>query len=203
VTFFRCYAGILDFSDVTLEPTTTLGTTATSRKLLYASVGMTTLVALAGNIQVALPGYERSFFAWLEAIVPPLLVLSTAYVLKGQLLETIEHRHAAERAYQAALAEWQDATSAPEQYPQWLQFHANALQDALRKGNARRKETLAAMTRVDWRLEVYREMQADQWYAEPDPDGRPESVESEVSDLLVARRNGTAPKVIAAASGAV
>jgi hypothetical protein len=41
------------------------------------------------------------------------------------------------------------------------QFYANALQDALRKANARRKETLAALTRADWRLAVYREMQAD------------------------------------------
>jgi hypothetical protein len=181
----------------------TLGTTTTSRRLLYGSVGMTTLVALAGNIQVALPGNEHSFFAWLEAIVPPLIVLSTAYVLKGQLLETIEHPHAAERAFQAAFAEWQAATTMPEQHPQWLRFHANALQDALRKANVRRKEALAAMTQADWRLAVRREMQADQWYAEPDPDDQPESVDSEVTDQFVARRNGTVPKVIAAVSGAV
>ena len=66
----------------------TLGTTATSRRLLYASMGMCTSVALAGNIQVALLGHGQTVFAWLEAIVPPLVVLSTAYVLKGQMLET-------------------------------------------------------------------------------------------------------------------
>jgi len=63
----------------------TLGTSATSRHLLYASMAMCTSVALAGNIQVALLGFEQSVFAWLVAIVPPLVVLSTAYVLKGQL----------------------------------------------------------------------------------------------------------------------
>jgi hypothetical protein len=62
-------------------------------------------LALGGNIQIALPGYTYSPFAWLEATSPPLLVLSTAYVLKEQLLEAIEHRHTTERSYQMALNE--------------------------------------------------------------------------------------------------
>jgi hypothetical protein len=37
-------------------------------------------------------------------------VLSTAYVLKEQLLESIEVRHANERAYQEAVSAWQLAT---------------------------------------------------------------------------------------------
>jgi hypothetical protein len=94
-------------------------------------------------------GHEASIFAWLEAIIPPLTVLSTAYVLKGQLLESIEQRHANERAYQVALAEWQAATTEVDQLPRWSQFYANALQDALRKTNIRRKETLGAMTKED------------------------------------------------------
>lgn len=91
-------------------------------------------------------------------------MLSTAYVLKGQLLETIEHRHAHERAYQTALAEWQAATSEPEQHPQWSQFYANALRDALRHTNTRRQEALAALTTADWRSLVYRELQSEKWY---------------------------------------
>jgi len=183
----------------------TLGTTSTSRRLLYSSMGMCTAVSLAGNIQIALLGHEQSVFAWLEAVIPPLVVLSTAYVLKGQMLETIEHRHATERAYQAALADWQAATAEPEQHAQWTQFYANALQDALRKANIRRKETLAAMTQEDWRLAVHREMQADLWYEEPEPDERPESDAMVVSELSPSRRNGngTYPKVTAAVSGAV
>lgn len=183
----------------------TLGTTFTSRRLLYASMGMCTAVSLAGNIQITLLGHEQSVFAWLEAVVPPLVVLSTAYVLKGQILETIEHRHTTERAYQAALADWQAATAEPEQHPGWTQFYANALQDALRKANARRKELLAAMTQDDWRLTVHREMQADLWYEEPEPDERPEPDTMVVSELSSSRRNGngTYPKVTAAVSGAV
>ena len=64
---------------------------------------------------------------------------------------------------QAALEEWQIATTKPEEYPAWMQFYANALQDVLRKANARRKETLSQMNVEDWRLAVGREMRADRW----------------------------------------
>ncbi len=183
----------------------TLGTTSTSRRLLYASMGMCTSVALAGNVQVGLLAHEPSVFAWLEAVVPPLVVLSTAYVLKGQILEAVEQRHAAERAYQTALADWQAAAVEPEQHPQWTQFYANALQDALRRANARRKETLATMTQTDWRLAVHREMQADLWYGEPESCERPSPDTMVVSEFSSLRRNsnGIHPKVTAAASGAV
>ena len=56
----------------------TLGTTPSACRLLYASMGIATAIALVGNVQVALPGHMHSPFTWLEAIAPPLLVLSTA-----------------------------------------------------------------------------------------------------------------------------
>jgi hypothetical protein len=166
-------------------------------------MGMTTLIALVGNIQLSLPGHEHNVFSWLEAIVPPLIVLSTAYILKGQLLETIEQRHATERAYQSARADWQVITTEPEQLTQWTQFYANALQDALRKANARRKETLAGMTQADWRLAVYREMQADLWFSEPEPDEQPATSPLEFAELSSRRINGNGarPKVAAAVRG--
>ena len=145
----------------------TLGTTPSARRLLYASMGIATAIALVGNVQVALPGHMHSPFAWLEAIAPPLLVLSTAYVLKEQLLEAIETRHANERAYQEAVNLWQTATANPESHPQWMQFYANALRDSLRKANNRRKDVLASLNTADWRALVYRELQADNWYADP------------------------------------
>lgn len=145
----------------------TMGTGASARRLLYASMGIATAIALVGNVQVALPGHMHSPFAWLEAIAPPLLVLSTAYVLKEQLLDAIETRHANERAYQEAVNLWQTATADPESHPHWMQFYANALRDALRKANNRRKDALAQLTTADWRALVYRELQADNWYAQP------------------------------------
>ncbi len=124
---------------------------------------------------------------------PPLLVLATAYVLKEQVLQTIEHRHATERAYQVVLGEWQKATAAPDEHPQWSQFYANALRDELRKTNYRRQETLAALTTADWRLLVYRELQAEQWYVEPEMNGVPVSEAGEIEPAPLAppiRRNG-------------
>src|SRR5690606_27244379 len=147
----------------------TLGTTPSARRLLYASMGIATAIALVGNVQVALPGHTESPFAWLEAIAPPLLVLSTAYVLKEQMLEAIEQRHLNERAYQEAINDWLRATVSPETHPRWMQFHANALRDALRKANSRRRETLDGLTQRDWRALVFRELQADSWYETPEP----------------------------------
>ncbi|MCD4687356.1 MAG: hypothetical protein K8S97_15615 [Anaerolineae bacterium] len=151
----------------------TLGTSRSSRRLLYASMGISTILALTGNIQIALPGHTQSPFAWLEAMAPPLLVLSTAYVIKEQLLDSIQQRHANERAFQEALNDWHLATHDPEAHPRWSQFYANALRDALRKTNNRRKETLQSMTTADWRAAVYRELRAEEWFEEP-------GVESEV-----------------------
>jgi hypothetical protein len=145
----------------------TMGTTPSARRLLYVSMGIATAIALVGNVQVALPGHMDSPFAWLEAIAPPLLVLSTAYVLKEQLLDAIEMRHANERAYQEAVNLWLTATADPESHPHWMQFYANALRDAIRKANSRRKDALAELTTADWRALVYRELQADNWYAQP------------------------------------
>ncbi len=142
----------------------TLGATRPARRLLYTSAAIATLIALVGNIQIALPGHIESPFAWFEAIAPPLLVLSTAYVLKEQVLDTIQERHAAERLYQEALTAWHDRTRNPESHLYWQQVYANALRDSLRKANNRRRDTLENMTDSDWRAAVWREFQADSWF---------------------------------------
>jgi len=146
----------------------TLGTSKSARRLLYSSMGIATAIALVGNVQVALPGHIESPFAWLEAIAPPLLVLSTAYVLKEQMLESIEMRHANERAYQEAVNDWQRSAINPEAHPRWMQFYANAIRDALRKGNSRRREALEALTNGDWRALVYRDYKPTTRYDTPE-----------------------------------
>ena len=122
-------------------------------------------------------------------------------MIKEQILETVEVRHANERAFQVALEEWQTATSTPEEYPTWMQFYANALQDALRKANARRKETLGQMNVEDWRLAVGREMRADMWYQNAEPDsGLAQSFSHAVEAITASSNgNGNRPKVSAAA----
>ncbi|MEO8392438.1 MAG: hypothetical protein ABI700_05535 [Chloroflexota bacterium] len=145
----------------------TLGTSKSATRLLYGSMGIATAIALVGNVQVALPGHANSPFAWLEAIAPPLLVLSTAYVLKEQLLETIHLRHTNEQAYQTAVNDWQQSAINPEAHPRWMQFYANALRDAVRKVNTRKREALETLNTADWRALVYRELKADDWYETP------------------------------------
>ena len=51
----------------------TLGTSRSSRRLLYGSMAISTILALTGNIQVSLLGHTDSPFAWLESIAPPLV----------------------------------------------------------------------------------------------------------------------------------
>jgi hypothetical protein len=79
-----------------------LGTSQSARRLLITSMALATIISLVGNVQLALPGHVNSPFAWLEAIAPPIIVLATAYVIKEQILEAIEVRHANEQAFQAA-----------------------------------------------------------------------------------------------------
>jgi hypothetical protein len=156
-------------------------------------MGLATAIALTGNIQIGLMKHASSPFAWLESIAPPLLVLSTAFVLKEQLLETVEHRHLTERTYQIALGEWQKATVNPEAHPQWSQIYANALRDALNKANNRRQETLANLTMAQWQALVYHELQAEHWYVESQSTSVPTSFEEEPSQIPLAvhlRRNG-------------
>jgi hypothetical protein len=158
-------------------------------------------LALGGNVQVALPGHETSPFAWLEALVPPIIVLATAYVIKEQILESVEVRHANEQAFQTALADWRLVTATPEDHPLWMQFYANALRDALRKTNARRKETLNQMTVEDWRLAVRREMRADMWYQDVEPENGATRPFSHAVEAITASSNGNGsrPKVNTAA----
>ena len=158
-----------------------------------------TTVSLVGNVQISLPGHAHSPFAWLEAIAPPVLVLSTAYVLKEQVLNAIERRHADERAFQAALTDWQTTTANPEEHPQWTQFYANALRDALRKANNRRQETLNQMSQETWRVAVTREMWAERWYEQPKQDETLIEAQSPAIGALIASRNGNSPKVAVAA----
>jgi hypothetical protein len=113
-------------------------------------------------------------------------VLSTAYVLKEQMLESIEMRHANERAYQEAVSEWQRAAMNPEAHPRWMQFYANAIRDALRKTNSRRREAVESLTHGDWRTLVYRELQADHWYDTPEAPVAPVWVETQIEGSVEA-----------------
>jgi hypothetical protein len=143
-----------------------LGKSPLEKRILMASIIGTAALALSGNFYVALWGHHLTGFVILEAMLPPLLTLSTAYVLKSLLLDEIAARHADELAYQSALVIWRAAASNPESHPQYLQYYANELWDSLVKANARREAAKAWLLSLGGQqksLLVGEAMRADSW----------------------------------------
>jgi len=148
------------------------------RRLLYSAAIISTLIAVVGNVELALGASWWHVidqpFATLEAIAPPVLVIIAATVLKHLMLESVRQRHANERAYQQALADWQAATADPEASPHWRAAYANALKQKLIEVNSRgrgksdRLAIMQHMTNADWRALVMRELRADQWFDAPE-----------------------------------
>lgn len=164
-----------------------------TRGLLYLAAVVSTAIACIGNVQVAIqhtPGawnwltewidsFSHEPFAWFEAIAPPVFTLIAGLVLKEVALESIQRRHENEQAFQAALADWKNATADPEALPAFRPAYANALRDQLQRVNAKgrgqkeRIEIMQTLTTDDWRALVQRELQADVWFAEPVNDSLP------------------------------
>lgn len=142
-----------------------LGGSVAQRRILALSVAATAALALSGNYYVALHDHAVTVFAVLEAMLPPLLTLSTAYVLKALMLDEIAARHADELAYQRARDDWKIATSNPEDHPRYAQMYANELWDALVKSNRREavREWFAQLDGSQRSQLVGREMKADNW----------------------------------------
>lgn len=142
--------------------------TGKARLIFIIPVVMGLLMALVGNWTVVNP---HDVFSFLEAVIPVFAVLFIALIGERIILESLETRHANERAYQEALQSWQIASSTPEQHPRYIAALANALRDSLKvlneqgPGASQRKALMSAFTVDHWKPLVWREMQADQWYA--------------------------------------
>lgn len=158
-----------------------VGQMQTRRMLLLTGIGATA-VAIIGNLQIVtpwsmhgtftfLPLAFQNPFSWLEALFPPSAVLVMAHVLKHQLLDAENARQQRKHAFEKAVTAWESAMSAdPEKHPEWGQFYANALRDAIRAKNARIsvvRDALPALTKADWRALVHREIDAEDWYEAP------------------------------------
>jgi len=142
--------------------------------LLIVSQFVATAIALVGNAQVSLAhGHEENPFAVIEAFSPSIVVFTTSYILKAQMLSSIERRHANTRAYGLALAAWKAATSRPEDDARFRPALHNALRDFLREDNSKgtgataRRDYIAGLVLDDWRQLVKRELLADEWYEDP------------------------------------
>jgi hypothetical protein len=167
-------ADVKTITDSKTGETKTIDPNKSVKRLLAFSQFIATVIALVGNGQVSLPGHEYNLFAWIEAFTPSIVVFTTATILKAQLLNAMERRHANTRAYQMALNAWKTATAHTESDPRYQPALNNALRDFLREDNGKgagataRKEYMAGLVLVDWQRLVKRERMADEWYADPD-----------------------------------
>lgn len=142
-----------------------------SRLVLALSVLATISIAIVGNYEVALYGKSgATVFTWLEALLPPLLTLATAYILKEVALHSIAARHEDNLAYEAALSRWKKAAAFPETHPDYPRYYAAALWDILLQVNAKgrggseRREYMQAMTSGQKSRLVMEEMRAEDWF---------------------------------------
>lgn len=142
-----------------------------AKLFLYFGTLAATVIALTGNIELALMDNLGSPFAWLEAIMPPLIVLSTAYVLKEQFLEAIEQRHADQRAYETAMNTYLDSIHDPDADSLFNKYFAEAIKltHATKRGQV---QVARQLSRDQWIAIVNRELHEESWYLaidEPEP----------------------------------
>jgi hypothetical protein len=103
-------------------------------------IGCSIAYALLGNFQLAMPGQWQNPFAWLEALFPPVAVLGAGYVLKEQVLLSIEIRHENYLRYQEALSRWINETEKPENHEDYVYELVTAVWEILYRIN--RKKTV-------------------------------------------------------------
>lgn len=142
--------------------------TGKAQLVMVIPIAFGVLMALVGNWVIAQPA---DLFGWLETLAPPVAVLFMSLIGEKLILTAIEQRQQNEQAYQIALADWQVKTSDPENSAAWRQFYATALRESLIRKNQRYKagkEAIPMLSTADWKALVYREMQADNWYEQPD-----------------------------------
>ena len=87
-------------------------------------VALGTVVAFVGNWQIASP---VNTWGWVETIFPPVAVLSVAFLFELSLVPELERRQADDRAYRAALADYDRLTSRPEAHTEWRNTYGAAL----------------------------------------------------------------------------
>lgn len=144
--------------------------------LLMVSELVATSIALIGNAEVSLSGtHQHTLFSVVEAFSPSIIIFTTSYVLKAQMLNSIHRRHANTLAFAAAWNAWKAATATPEASASYRPHLHNALKEFVREDNEKgksaaaqaRREYMAGLVVQDWRALVWRELQADNWYEDP------------------------------------
>jgi len=140
--------------------------------ILWAGVALSTIIALVGNVSVAMPprNLADAYFVvkWLDALAPPLLVLGVAYVLKDRILQAVQLRFANETAFQDAVHAWQELQRKPEAHKDWTHYYMQSLRDTILAANARgrARDVRKELSTQDWIVLLHREYNADAMLAE-------------------------------------
>lgn len=149
--------------------------------------------AFVGNAHVVFNGKDMFAtahppFIYLEAFAPPALMLIASQVLKAQILHENAARFAAHTAFQQAheknatqyaqgVHAYERAIAEAHLRNDWMQVYAMSLKDALYAINRGKRETVRLLNASDWIALVKREMDADRWWVDAQPQAiAPESV---------------------------
>lgn len=140
------------------------------RAALYAGALLCTLFAYVGNYSVVMSeAGQPSVLLLFEIFLPPTLVLIAANVLKAQVLDQVEARHAIAVRHAQALAVWRTAFDGADSDSAWDRTLANCLRDALREANRSSRALLRELDREDWIALIVRERTAEEWWdVQPD-----------------------------------
>lgn len=152
-----------EFLVVTATIAAALFFTGRSKALMIMPVMIGLSVAFVGNWEIT---RAHGVWGWLDTIAPPLSVLSLSWIAEKVFLSSMKQRYANEKAFQAALAEWERAAAEPEADPAFNKMYATALREIYIQAHGR-KAQVKALDRGQWSQVIYREMQADDWYTPP------------------------------------
>lgn len=147
------------------------------------ALGITTLgglvMAFVGNWAFVQPD---TLFGYVETALPPLAVLSLALVLEAEIMQSAKQRREANRAFEAAYAEYKATIATPEQHAEFTRLYVNELRDEIykqNKGRKARREYMDNLTDLEWIPYVRDAMRADHWYSLAVQDEQAEQVQTE------------------------
>jgi hypothetical protein len=159
-----------------------------SQAILLFSIGLSTSIALLGNYEAAISGRDGLLYiAYLEALAPPVLTLSTSYILKGVVLNTLAEYAERQRRWRDEMGRYEALMQSPEQHEDFLKIYRRAIWDLLvdtNKGGKMTKADLLNMPAVMRRLYVQRELGFDNIFELDEQAEAPEVIESRIMMLI-------------------
>jgi hypothetical protein len=139
----------------TLEEKNNIG-----RGVLWALIVLSTAIALGGNLELSQP-WNKSWWDWIFAVMPPMMVIGAGWLLKEQMMNAIKARREEQLAFEDEYEAWDYIRRNPESAPDWRKVYWNTLKDRLVEANKNLgKAKLHSIPQKAWAKLVYREVRA-------------------------------------------